>query len=140
MACWNEAAALGLMDLADALRADERLPAEVREFVIMRTAFRCGASLPVAHHSAAARSLAVPEWLIEAAIGRAQLPLDDGFGDVAAVVDSLVADKQAEPEAFERLQARLGPALALDIVMLTGLYITVSLVMNACAITCEDKD
>lgn len=140
MAAWNEKAALALMDLADALRGDERLPPEVREFVILRTARMCGAVVPCLLHRQSAIRSGVDSAIVAAALDEAELPPGSFLIDVMKVVDSVVADHCADPDALRRLEAAMGPAATLDVVQLTGFYLTVSTVLNSCGIDSEDKD
>jgi len=139
MASWNHGAAMALIDLADALRDDARIPRRLRELVILRTSQLCGAALPVHHHQDMARAAGVEESIVQAAeTGNAE-GLDEPCRLTLRIVDSLVMNKRAEPEALSALARLLGEAAAMDIMLLSGFYITVSLTMNSCGIIDEGK-
>lgn len=140
MSSWNERGVLALIDLADALRGGQRLPVEIMEFVILRTAHRCGAVVPCMLHRHSALRSGVDATIVAAALDEGDIPQHPLLNDVSEVVDSLVANHCAQHDALARLKQAMGPAAALDIVQLTGFYITVSLVLNSCGIETEDKD
>jgi 4-carboxymuconolactone decarboxylase len=125
--------------LGEHLRFSATLPDPVRELVILRYSARQRVGYEWAHHQRPARLAGVDQATIdEVTAGGLPAGLPDATRAALEAVDAVVAGRSIPAEVQDRVVATLGPAGAVEIVVLCGLYAIMGYTVAAFDIPVED--
>ncbi len=125
--------------LGEQLRFHGTLPDDVRELAILRFATHQGSGYEWSHHQRPAELAGVSaEALAELASGRIPAALPDTSKAALAVVDAVAARTSIPSEVQDRIVAAFGGAGVVELVILCGLYATMSYMVFAFDIPIED--
>ncbi len=114
------------------------LPAQVRETLILRTAYRCGADYEWIHHVDIAGRIGLPADVI------AQLGLAEPDGvdaDTALLIsaaDQLTAEHELDDPTWAALSERFDEAQLIELCMLVGDYAMIAGVLRSLRVPLED--
>lgn len=113
-------------------RQESSLPATVREVVILTVGAAWGAAYELYAHTAVARSVGLAENAVQALLdGTAAQVLTGDELVVHRFVDELVRTHRVSDGTYAAAEAALGRDGMLDTVHLTGMYLSVSALLNA---------
>ena len=113
-------------------RQESSLPATVREVVILTVGAAWGAAYELYAHTAVARSVGLAENAVQALLdGTAAQVLTGDELVVHRFVDELVRTHRVSDGTYAAAEAALGRDGVLDTVHLTGMYLSVSALLNA---------
>ena len=113
-------------------RQESSLPATVREVVILTVGAAWGAAYELYAHTAVARSVGLAENAVQALLdGTAAQVLTGDELVVHRFVDELVRTHRVSDDTYAAAEAALGRDGVLDTVHLTGMYLSVSALLNA---------
>lgn len=113
-------------------RQESSLPATVREVVILTVGAAWGAAYELYAHTAVARSVGLDENAVQALLdGTAAQVLTGDELVVHRFVDELVRTHRVADDTYAAAEAALGRDGMLDTVHLTGMYLSVSALLNA---------
>ncbi|MEU9820647.1 carboxymuconolactone decarboxylase family protein [Pseudonocardia alni] len=113
-------------------RQESSLPATVREVVILTVGAAWGAAYELYAHTAVARSVGLAENAVQALLdGTAAQVLTGDELVVHRFVDELVGTHRVSDGTYAAAEAALGRDGMLDTVHLTGMYLSVSALLNA---------
>ncbi|ALE82313.1 carboxymuconolactone decarboxylase family protein [Pseudonocardia sp. HH130629-09] len=118
---------------------ESSLPATVREVVILTVGAAWGAAYELYAHTAVARSVGLDENVVQALLdGTAAKVLTGDERVVHRFVDELVRTHRVTDDTYAAAEAALGRDGVLDTVHLTGMYLSVSALLNAFEIPAPD--
>jgi 4-carboxymuconolactone decarboxylase len=118
--------------LGEYLRFDATLPPDVRELAILVTARAVGQPYEWVMHAPLARQAGVPAEVIERVRTHSDpATLPDPYADAARVVIHTLRFESIPAGLQERVQARLGVAGLLELVVLAGFYRLIAGVLDA---------
>jgi alkylhydroperoxidase family enzyme len=114
------------------------LPADVREVLILRTAYRCGADYEWAHHVDIGGRAGLADDVI-AALGVADPGgLDDDTALLARAADQLVSGHELDDATWSALGERFDEQQLIEICMLVGNYAMIAGVLRSLRVPLED--
>jgi 4-carboxymuconolactone decarboxylase len=141
---WLRSPAIGglLERLGMALRTDAELSAAAREVAILVVAHAWAAEFEIAVHTLVARSVGVPDALLERiGVGmNAGVDLTDPLEVTHRVAAELVHDHHVTPATMQKALAVLGERAVVEVVMNAGFYGLVSATLNAFPATAHRVD
>lgn len=125
----------GILDrlqyLGEYCRFNTSIPAKLRELAIIITARHIAAPLEFHVHAMEAREFGLSGHVIDA-IANQQTPenMDVDETLVYEFCTSLYAEGRVSDELFERFNQRFGKAVAIDLIVTSGYYATLGMVIN----------
>jgi alkylhydroperoxidase family enzyme len=123
--------------LARGLRYEAQTPRALRELMILRTAQLTGSEYEWAHHRAMAAANGVPEEKVaELASWPASARFDAGERAALRCVDEIHAVALSD-EAFASLEALMGPAATVELILLASFYEAVARIIQALGLVVE---
>jgi 4-carboxymuconolactone decarboxylase len=126
-------------DLGEQLRFHGVLADDVRELVILRYAAGMRFAYEWSHHQRAARQAGLDEPTIEAlAAGEVPASLRSEQRAALAAVDAVIATESIPAEVQDVLVERCGPAGAVEVIALCGLYAIMGYVVTAFDVPLEE--
>ncbi|QUR66084.1 carboxymuconolactone decarboxylase family protein [Mycobacterium spongiae] len=135
----NPAVAGKVGALGEHLRFHGTLPDDVRELVILRYATRLGSGYEWSHHQRPAALAGISaDTIAELTAGEIPAALPDASRAVLAAVDAVTANRSIPQETQDRIVAAHGLAGVVELVVLCGLYATMSYMVFAFDIPIED--
>lgn len=125
--------------LGEHIRFHGTLPDEVRELAILRYATRQGSGYEWSHHQRPAELAGISaETIAVLTAGGIPAALPDASQAALQAVDAVVAHRSIPAEIQDRLAAAYGHAGVVELVVLCGLYATMSYMVFAFDIPIED--
>jgi alkylhydroperoxidase family enzyme len=116
-----------------------RLPATEKELVIIRVAWRLGAVYEYGHHLHVARKLAIAEAELDAATQDRPADVSGRLAAFLAATDELLADHTLSDDTWALLRGHASDDELLELCMLVGHYMMVSIMLNATGIQLEPR-
>jgi 4-carboxymuconolactone decarboxylase len=113
------------------------LPDDVRETLILRTAYRCRATYEWAQHREIARRIGMAEDVI-AAIGTERGPADENLALLISAADQLTAAHNLDDPTWAALRERYDDRQLIELCMLVGDYAMIAGVLNSLRVPLED--
>jgi alkylhydroperoxidase family enzyme len=114
------------------------LPADVRETLILRTAYRCGADYEWVHHVEIGGRAGLAADVI-AALGTDDLgALDDDTALLARAADQLTSVRELDDPTWSALGVRFDEQQLIEICMLVGNYVMIAGVLRSLRVPLED--
>lgn len=120
------------LDYFAAEKKNTSLTERVHEIVILTVGAAWNAAYELYAHTAVGRTVGLPEEVMSAiAAGRTPAGLSEPEAAAHEFTHQLAAGHRIDPQAYARAKAAFGDRGLVDIVMLTGLYLTTCAVLNA---------
>lgn len=117
--------------LGAAVRFSSSLPDDLRELAILITAREWGARFEWWAHARLARQAGIPDAVIDALRDRRDPPLEgEAHEAVYAFCRELLDTRNVGDATYQRLVAAVGERGAVDLVVLSGYYGLVSMILN----------
>jgi alkylhydroperoxidase family enzyme len=114
------------------------LPDDVRETLILRTAYRCRSTYEWAQHLEIARHIGMAEDVI-AAIGTENTePADQNLALLISAADQLTAQHNLDDPTWAALRARFDDQQLIELCMLVGNYAMIAGMLNSLRVPLED--
>jgi 4-carboxymuconolactone decarboxylase len=115
-----------------------KLPPRVREFLIMRIAWRCHTEGEYLAHVAIAKRVGISDLEVQAVQeGPDSKGLAPQDADLIRAVDELRADARISESTWSRLAQQFDQAQLLEIVFIVGCYEVLAMVFNSCNVQPE---
>jgi alkylhydroperoxidase family enzyme len=108
------------------------LPADVRETLILRTAYRCGADYEWSHHVEIGRQAGLTDDVITA------LGTDGDTSLLARAADQLTSVHELDDETWSALRERFDEQQMIELCMLVGDYVMIAGVLKSLRVPLED--
>ncbi len=114
------------------------LPAQVRETVILRTAYRCAADYEWTHHVVIARETGMSDDVITA-LGKADPgAVDEHTALLVRAVDQLATERELDERTWSELSARYDEQQMIELCMLVGDYAMIAGVLKSLRVQLEE--
>jgi len=130
----------GFVTLVAALLAEGRLDPFLREMAIIRTGLLCGSEYEVFQHHKMARRMGMPEEKIRALDVGSTSPV---FTEVEKLVlrftEEMVTRRKAGEETFKALAGHFSPARMVELAIVVGCYVMVSMFLMTFEVDIEQK-
>jgi 4-carboxymuconolactone decarboxylase len=124
--------------LGEYIRFESSLDPVAREIAILSVARHTNSDYEWAHHEPVARREGVTDEVIEAIrTGRAPMGIPAKDGIFAQAAKELVSQGTLAPRTFQAVEHLLGPAGAVELVVLIGYYAMLSTVLSALDVELE---
>jgi alkylhydroperoxidase family enzyme len=114
------------------------LPDDVRETLILRTAYRCRASYEWAQHQEIARRIGMAEDVIAAIGTELGEPADQNLALLISAADQLTAQHNLDDPTWAALRERYDDQQLIELCMLVGDYAMIAGVLNSLRVPLED--
>jgi 4-carboxymuconolactone decarboxylase len=114
------------------------LPDDVRETLILRTAYRCRASYEWAQHLEIARRIGMAEDVIAAIGTEGGEPADQDLALLISAADQLTVQHDLDDPTWAALRERFDEQQLIELCMLVGDYAMIAGVLNSLRVPLED--
>jgi len=115
------------------------IPVRDKELMILRVAWRLGAVYEYGHHLHTARDLGVAEAELDAATTACPAGVSERLAAFLVAADELLADHTLSESTWALLSGHASDDELLELCMLVGHYVMVSIVLNATGIQLEPR-
>jgi 4-carboxymuconolactone decarboxylase len=116
------------------------LPEQVRETLILRTAYLCRAEYEWVHHVAIAKGIGVPEDVITAAGTDTGAVPDEHTALLISAADQLVRDHDLDDRTWTALREHYDEQQMIELCMLVGNYGMIAGVLKSLRVRLEDGE
>jgi 4-carboxymuconolactone decarboxylase len=113
------------------------LPDQVRETLILRTAYRCRAAYEWAQHVEIARGIGLPDEVIVAAESEHPKPADPHVALLISAADQLAVRRDLDDDTWSALAERYDERQLIELCMLVGNYGMIAGVLNSLRVPLE---
>jgi 4-carboxymuconolactone decarboxylase len=113
------------------------LPEDVRETLILRTAYRCRAAYEWAQHLEIARRIGMAEEVIAAIGTELPEPADEHLALLISAADQLTAHRDLDDPTWAALRERYDDQQLIELCMLVGDYAMIAGVLNSLRVPLE---
>lgn len=120
--------------------ARTKLPPRDREIVCLRTLRLCGDTYEHAHHEVIARRAGMTDAEIAAANDGAGAALTEFDRTVVRATEELVRDQYLSDRTWKELAARYSQVQLMEIVFLTGCYVTMAMLTKTFGMQLEEDE
>lgn len=114
------------------------LPPQVRETLILRTAYRCRAEYEWVEHVVIARDAGLPEAAITAAGSRDPRPADEHTALLIRAADQLTTERDLDDETWAALREHYDEQQMIELCMLVGNYAMLAGTLKALRVPLEE--
>ncbi len=114
------------------------LPDDVREILILRTAYRCQAPYEWAQHTEIARHIGIPDDIIATIATDNPKPADERLALLLGAADQLTANHNLDDPTWATLRDHYDDQQLIELCMLVGNYAMIAGVLNALRVPLQD--
>jgi 4-carboxymuconolactone decarboxylase len=130
----------GFVTLIAALLGQGKLDPALREMAIVRTGLLCGSEYEVHQHLKMSRRLGMPEEKIEAlSVGSSSQVFSEVERLVLMFTEEMVMNRKAGAETFAALAKRFSHAEMVELAIVVGCYVMVSMFLMTFEVEIEQK-
>jgi len=129
----------GIMELTAAVLYCSKLPAALRELVILRVGHLCGSSYEVEQHRKISRAIGLSQDKIDATARDVDPSLYDGREIlVLRMTEQVVRKVKADDALFADTLGELGQELTMELLVIIGLYVLLAQVLENAEVAIEE--